>query len=370
LINQKSINGDETLKKWLDEFKKESTSRTYLFALNNFKEALGISDLGVYLQSGPDVTADIRKFLASMDGRPSKTVHTYTAAVKMFMQDHDAKVPEEDWRKIRRRGFLPKRAKAETHDRKPTRAEIKKILNYADIKCRASVLFQVSSGARIGETLQLKEEDFKLDADPPEATIRSEYTKGGVGGRIVYFSYEARDAIRDWLKIKDETNRRNGQGTYKSALVFPWDESTARFMWNMAIKKAGLDKRDNSTNRHVLHLHSLRKFFRSNIGLDVDITHALMGHTPYLDDAYLRLEQEGEIAKAYKEAMANVSIYNVEDQQLKQQTSALEAENIELKARITKMELERTNLESRMQKTESKMADLEKLIHDNLAQLK
>jgi integrase len=285
------------------------------------------------------------------------------------MQDHGVKVPEEEWRKIRRRGFMPKRVKAETHDRKPSRAEIKKILNYADIKCRSQVLFQVSSGTRVGETLQLKEADLKLDADPPEANIRSEYTKGGVGGRIVYFSYEARDAIKDWLKIKDETNRRNGQGSYKSDKVFPWDESTARFMWNMAAEKAGLDKRDNSTNRRVLHLHYLRKFFRSNIGLDTDITHALMGHTPYLDDAYLRLEQEGEIAKAYKEAMPNVSVYQVEDQQLRKQTSALEAENIDLKARIAKMELEKNDLAVRMQRTESKLSDLEKLIREKLGEL-
>jgi integrase len=369
LITAKSLKGDQTLEKWLGEFKKESTSRTYLFALNNFKDALGIADLGEYLESQPDVIADIRKFLASLDGRPSKTVHTYTAAVKVFMLDHGVKVPEDEWRKIRRRGFIPKRNKAETHDRKPTRAEIKKILNYADIKCRAEVLFQVSSGARVGETLQLKEEDFKLDADPPEAVIRSEYTKGGAGGRTVYFSYEARDAIRDWLKIKNETKRRNGEGLYKSEKVFPWDSSTARFMWNMAADKAGLDKRDNSTNRRVLHLHSLRKFFRSNIGLDVDITHALMGHTPYLDDAYLRLEQDGEIAKAYKEAMSNVSIYNVEDQQLKQQTNALEVENAELKARIAKMEAEKNDLSNRMQKTEAKLSDLEKLIREKLSGL-
>jgi integrase len=370
LITEKSINGDETLRKWLSEFKKDSTSRTYLFALNNFKDALSISDLGDYLLTNPDVTADIRKFLASMDGRPSKTVHTYTAAVKMFMQDHGLKVPEDEWRKIRRRGFMPKRSKAETHDRKPNREEIKKILNYCDIKCKSEVLFLVSSGARIGETLQLKVADLKLDADPPEANIRSEYTKGGVGGRIVYFSYEARDAIKDWLRIKNETNRRSGDGSYKSEKVFPWDSSTARFMWNMAADKASLDKRDNSTNRRVLHLHSLRKFFRSNIGLDSDLTNALMGHVEYLDDSYLRLEQEGEIAKAYKEAMPNVSIYNVEDQQLKKQTNALEAENAELKTRIAKMEAEKNDLAVRMQKTESKLSDLEKLIREKLAQLK
>ena len=34
-----------------------------------------------------------------------------------------------------------------------------------------------------------------------------------------------------------------------------------------------------------------------------------MGHAEYLDDAYLRLEQDGEIAKAYFGTILNVSVY-------------------------------------------------------------
>jgi len=56
--------------------------------------------------------------------------------------------------------------------------------------------------ARIGETLKLEKQDFKLDADLPSVDIKAEYTKGGVGGRTVYFSYEARDAIKDCCESK------------------------------------------------------------------------------------------------------------------------------------------------------------------------
>jgi len=121
-------------------------------------------------------------------------------------------------------------------------------------------------------------------------------------------------------------------------------------MWNMACEKAGLDFRDNRTKRRIYHLHSLRKFFRTKIGLDLDITHALMGHTQYLDDAYLRLEESGEIAKAYKDAMPNVSVYQIEDQELKMHTSMIEQENIDLKARIGKIELEIVELKKAIEK--------------------
>lgn len=337
---------DAVLEEWLQEFKKTTTQATYRSALRMFKKKLGIKDLGEYLKSEPNVVADIRKFLGTLDGKPSKTVGTYVGAVKLFLQDQGAKVSDDAWRKIKRRGFMPKRMKAETRDKKPSKVQLKQILNFADIKCRSSVLFQTSSGARIGETLQLKEEDFDLDADPPRAVIRSEYTKGGIGGRTVYFSYEARDAIRDWLRIKNQTNRRGGGGSYDSERMFPWTSTTARFMWNMACDKAGLDMRDPVTGRRVYHLHSLRKFFRTKIGLDLDVTHALMGHTEYLDDAYLRLEEEGEIAEAYLEAMPNVSVYQVEDHELKEQASVLEQENVDLKSRMVRMEVKLAELEN------------------------
>ena len=341
---------DPVLEKWLTEFKKDTTKTSYLSALRKFKNVLGIGALGEYLQGNPDVAADVRKFLSVLDGKPSKTVSSYTGAVKMFLQDHGARIPDDEWRKIRRRGFMPKRVKAETRDKKPSMPKLRQILNYADIKCRSMVLFLLSSGARIGETVQIKIEDFNLDADPPSAHIKGEYTKGGVGERTVYFSYEARDALRDWLQVKDVTGKRGGSGTFKSERMFPWTTSNARYMWNQACDKAGIGTRDNSTNRRIYHLHSLRKFFRTKIGLDVDVTHALMGHTEYLDDAYLRLEESGEIAKAYLEAMPNASVYDVEDQQLREQTSALEEENVDLKTRLNRVELELTELRKMLQK--------------------
>ena len=322
--------GDETLAEWLLEFKKETTQSTYRFALKKFKEELGIEDLGEYVKSKPDVVADVRKFLAGLDGKPSKTVSTYVGAVKVFLQDQGVKIPDEDWRKLRRRGHMPKRVRAETQDRKPSKSQLKRILNYLNIKARSLVLFLASSGARIGETLQLKIEDFDLEADPPKATIRSEYTKGGVGARTVYFSYEARDAIKDWLKVKNTTYRRFSKRTHKDSRMFPWNDSNSRFMWNEACDKAGLGMRDDKTKRRIYHLHSLRKFFRTNISLDLDITHALMGHTEYLDDAYLRLEEKGEIAKSYLEAMKNVSVYSATMSRKEQVRRALAMQGLTL----------------------------------------
>ena len=295
---------------------------------------LGIENLERYLENNPDTEGDIRKFLASLDGSPSKTIACYTQVVKVFFQDQGVKIPDEAWKKIRRRGFMPKRVRAETRDKKPTKIMLKKILNYADLKARAQTLFLVSSGARIGETLQLVKDDFDFSSDPPRVHIRAEITKGGVGERTVFFSYEARDAIQDWLKIKDTLTKRGTSGDFSGERVFAWNAASARFMWNLACDKAGYGDRDKRTDRRIYHLHSLRKFFRTKIGLDLDVIHALMGHTEYLDKAYLRLDQDKEIAEAYKEAMANVSVYAVEDKELKRSVEQLQDENILLKRQL------------------------------------
>lgn len=48
--------------------------------------------------------------------------------------------------------------------------------------------------------------------------------------------------------------------------------------------------------------------------------------------------------------MHNVSVYAIEDQQLREQTSAIEQENIELKTRLSNVELEITELKKMLEK--------------------
>jgi len=267
---------DKILADWFDEeFKNNNTKCTYRAALRFFKKNLGIADLGDYLKSAPDVISNLKKFLLSIEGKPSKTINTYVGAVKVFFRDHDIEVPEKEWRKLRKRGFIPKRVKAETQDKKPSKSELKRILNHLNIKGRSLVLFLVSSGARIGETLQLKVEDFNLDAEPPRVHIKASYTKGGMGERTTYLSYEARDTLKDWISIKDDTSKRPGlknpgktgkrkkdeigtKGTFKDDRMFPWSPYTAQYMWNHACVKAGLGMRDSRTKRrtdHILHIY-------------------------------------------------------------------------------------------------------------------
>jgi hypothetical protein len=83
--------------------------------------------------------------------------------------------------------------------------------------------------------------------------------------------------------------------------LFPFSGTVADSMWIKAVKKAGFDGRDRSTNRHKFHIHMLRKFFQSQMkyaGVPEDLVEALIGHSGYLDDAYRRYNQK-QIAEWY-----------------------------------------------------------------------
>ena len=60
-------------------------------------------------------------------------------------------------------------------------------------------------------------------------------------------SYEAQEALKDWVQIKDTMGRRDGKGTYASPLMFPFSDTTASLMWNLACDKARLGEKDKKT---------------------------------------------------------------------------------------------------------------------------
>ena len=364
LGNQKR-NIDPVLKEWLQEFLNPNTKNTYKSALTKYMKLLEIKDLETYLNSNPNVNSDMKRFLTLMNGKPPKTVKSYANAVKLFLNEKGHKIESEDWKKLTRRGYIPRRARATTQDKKPSKEIMRKILTHSNVKGRALFLFLISSGCRIGETLQILIEDMELDANPPKAHIQAEYTKGSASGRTVYFSYEARDAIREWLKVKEHWKKRTAGGTHGGNRVFPWTSQTAGFMLRLACDKAEVGDKDKKTKRRIYHLHSLRKFFRSNSGLGFDVVNALMGHEQYLDASYLRLEENEEIAEVYLKAMPNLSVFTVEDKTLAKKTDKLEEENEKLKKRINQLESKESEMDSMKEKMlllETKLAEFSVMV--------
>jgi len=329
------------LTEWLENnFRNKGTKEQYKVALLNFLQSfyseneytsINQTDEGVgrYLKEKErNFLDDLKKMVRFMDskGYAPSTINGTVTVVRVFFEEHGHEIPKKEWKQLRR--LLPTSA-AITQDKILTKEQMRRVLAHLPINGRAIAFFLLSSGSRTGETLQLKKENLDLDADPPEASFRATTTKKGVGGRTVFMSYEARDAVKEWLALKDSRFKTGGYGKYAKDLVFGSSGRGFQAMWNLALKKASLALRDSETKIHVYHVHTLRKFFETNMslaGVPNDIYEAWMGHTGYLGGAYKRYSKE-QTAKIYKDHMNAVTIYGSSiDSEFMKKLNAVEEE--------------------------------------------
>jgi hypothetical protein len=97
--------------------------------------------------------------------------------------------------------------------------------------------------------------------------------------------------------------------------MFPFQANiAATLFWNglnRASKvKPTLLERDAATGRFRIHIHTLRKFFRTRLGMviPVDVVESLMGHSGYLTSNYRKPSDE-ELVKAYLEGEHVLEIF-------------------------------------------------------------
>ena len=324
------------LTKFLELYESKSTSRTYKTALTYFfssiypkeifvkkgkqeKEKLKLrtqilaTKVDEYFSEKHDIAQDIINFQNTIKERPPKTIKLFLAVVRSFLIENEIELSEKFWRRIRRR---INGSKAVTKDEVPDNKKLRKILTHMATKGKALFLTLASSGMRIGETLQLELDDVDFSNSPTKIEILRNYTKGG-NRRTTFISSEATEALKEWLKIREQStetaikrSRSKKTFTTNKNNLFPYQSTTAQFMWNEALRKSGFTKFDKETNRRTLHIHVLRKFFRTRMALvmPLDMVEALMGHEGYLTGAYRSYSDE-QLSKNYLKAEHTVSIF-------------------------------------------------------------
>jgi integrase len=273
------------------------------------------------IEKGRDFLLDVKKFIsfAIDSGYSPGFINVEFVKIRVFFKAMSPKclISSDDLKGMK--GLLPKN-KAVTQDDILTKEQTKIVLDHLSLHGRAIALFLMSTGARIGETCQLKMSDINLEADPPEVNIRNEYTKGGIGGRVMWFSYEARDVIREWHKER-LTKRKHGpdHAYFDKVSVFNIDEPGLQRMWNISLRRADgncvppiLAKRDPSSKMriHVYHVHTLRKFFITNMqlgGVPDIYWQTWVAHTGYLGGSYSR-PSNATLREVYKKYMPLVTI--------------------------------------------------------------
>jgi len=312
-----------TFDDWLkNNFRVKATRQNYTQGALIFLKAIyGETEYKNWMQTGEGIDRYLKdkriflddfkkmvRYMNSMKYSPA-TIHSTCSNVKTFFDEHGHEIEAKDWR-IMKRALLPSNVVL-TQDDILNKAQLESVIYHLTICGKAVALFLSSTGARVGESMKLKIADLKLDNDPPQVNIRPQYTKKGLGGRVVWMSYEARDAIKEWFKIKVTRLKKNKE-PFPKDMVFGFTPANFSCMWHTALKKAGLEQRDPTTNFRIYHVHTLRKFFRTRMGLanvsDL-VVHAWMGHKAYLN-TYDKLGKE-EMANLYRDHMDAVSIYTI-----------------------------------------------------------
>jgi len=165
-------------------------------------------------------------------------------------------------------------------------------------------------------------------------------------------SEEAAEAVKAWLTVRTAhvtaaENRNKGLVAHGLSTekkkdddrVFPYEYGTINVIWENAVKKAGLFSKDDITGRNQLHIHQLRKYFRTQTAtkIPVDVAEALMGHSRYLTKAYRKHTRE-QIADYYLKAEPVVTIFISDDPEVRGKVTELSKENEALKERISSLE--------------------------------
>jgi len=360
---------------FLKMYRSKSTVKTYRWALTEyFKTVYGENDHKLeqyvehYFTEKRDVKEDIQNFFAAIKGKPPKSVRLMLAAVRSFLIENDVELPTKFWRRLlgKVRG-----SRALTLDKVPSNRELRRILMHMPTQGKTLYLCLESSGMRIGEALKLQLDDVELDEEPCKVNIRGEYTKTG-NPRIAFVSSEAKMAIQEWLKVRRRyleaavrKSHRYGKSV-EDARLFPFEDNTAYTIWKNALNKAGFLKKDKATNRHTIHPHVLRKFFRTKLGsmIPVDVVEALMGHEAYLTEVYRRYSAE-DLAKFYLQGESALLVFT-EAEEVSKLRVEVEKSKKQLQNVVNTLVTENTDLRHRIQVTEKKIVELEKLIKEAL----
>jgi integrase len=340
--------------KFLDGYLENSTIKGYRSGLNIYFKIIKVNP-NEYIKQKRDFEADILKFWKSQQHLAGKTITNRLTAIRQFLEENNIDLSPKFWKKLKRRS---KPNKSITIDRVPTPLELRRILQHGDPMIRAITLIASSSGMRIGEILKLNPDDIDYNSKPTKINLRAEITKTKTS-RITFISNESTEALQEWLKIKKEWFRvaiaKSGNICEKNPndkRLFPINHSSYTKKWHRCLRLTRLNQRDKNSNIHVLHIHTLRKYFETRMsfaGVPEAIYQELEGHEGYLNGSYKRYTEE-ELKEAYLKGLPNLLVF--------------ETLPLEHNERITKIEEKDKEIEELRKTQEELTKQMEEMRYD------
>ena len=298
----------------------EGTVETYIKGIKPFVEYLGYSDPETALQAilKGEVNAEVKvdKFIdyALTEQKKSHNhVRNHVFGIKKWFELNGVNI---DWKKIE----LPTSSEIQEEYRAPTKEELKSLINHGTARDRAIIFCDSSCGLRAGTLFSLKKGDLDIDY-PDVARLTVQRKKGrkftsnrrGTTGRMfcTFITPEAKTALFQYFQEREAagevlTNESPLIGDNYHKGDFTTIEDYEK-VWARLLKRSGLAKKSNKW--YELHVHTLRKYFRSScIGVDASYRERWMGHKGlYLDMSYFKAEEQKHLEE-YRKAIPHLTI--------------------------------------------------------------
>lgn len=342
---------------YLDSLNRIETNRAYYAGIKRFlgfiyKKEINPKNIEEYgerylkeLEDGKrDSKRDILSFTASSGKAPSTRTGRIQGVVS-WLGFYDVELSSKARRDITRKAGG---RKVQTIDRIPSKEELRKILDVSPPQLRSLIYFLTSTGCRIGETLQLLPDHIRFEYDPVMVTIPGTVTKTG-SPRRTYLTREAAAVLKDWITYREKylnvMRTNTGKRNPDDPRLFPFTPRTATKMLNNSLERCGLTRRDPTTDRYEIHVHALRKYFKTNLmkagnGNAEFFTESLMGHEGgYLANSYMRVtpEETQEFFKNSEQALWINTPVSVRDPETEKRLSEQELKIKELTELILSM---------------------------------
>lgn len=297
----------ETLKDYFKVIKVEPTKAYFKTNKKTIKKH--IETYFEYLQTNINTRKNDEGQIIERTNFPT-TIKTKISRIRYFLKMNDVILPESIWDTIKRENTGSKKPIIEKGT--PTPEQLKDILSYCNTKYKAIFLICSSSGARIGEVVQLKEGNLiHLDNNPPEIYYQADITKTK-RARYTFITKECKKAIEKFKPLRDKDFKKSkaiherthkGQSYTDKGYLFHVSANTASKYWRNRLRDTNdkeLMRRDLSNPQYyVYNEHSTRRYFKNRLRKHMGLAEVefLMGHD--IDKLGYTDFNKNEVAKEY-----------------------------------------------------------------------
>ncbi|WP_292424279.1 tyrosine-type recombinase/integrase [Methanoregula sp.] len=365
-----------TVKSFLDDIRMASTRTSYVTGICTFihfiyclppikgkrrtkeEREIYFKKCDEYLEENRNYGDDLIAFIKNMNEKhcSPQLINVNTTAVKGFLIHHRIILDEFDLRRVKK--IKPplgpvKRKYDISHE------EIRKILTHTHITLKLIILILVSSGARIDEVLTLTLKDVELHDNYGIIYISRENTNTKKQ-RYSFISQEAVEILKEY--IRKEGKKDNDR-------LFDFTYENANYMFNLALKNAGLDGRNENINTRKISFHIFRVYFLSQMKLVIspEIPEMLAGHEGYLTQNYRNYPQK-QALEEYLKAVKMVTFEMPQD--VREMQTKFEKELAENTQLVKNLVIENQQLKQQVRTIADTVAQLYKLrdsIQDTMA---